>query len=87
MANPFLTFFIFWVAYRYGHIKLGQQDGEPEYSNGSWFAMIFSAGVGVGLFFYGVSEPLWHSEPGNYYSSAGYHNQNEINEFSLVITL
>jgi len=87
VANPFLTFFIFWVAYRYGHIKLGQQDGEPEYSNGSWFAMIFSAGVGVGLFFYGVSEPLWHSEPGNYYSSAGYHNQNEINEFSLVITL
>lgn len=87
VANPVLTFFIVWVAYRYGHIKLGAKDAEPEFSNASYFAMIFSAGVGVGLFFYGVSEPLWHSEPDNYYSNAGYHSQDEINQWSLVITL
>jgi choline-glycine betaine transporter len=87
VANPVLTFFIAWVAYRYGHIKLGKQDAEPEFSNATYFAMIFSAGIGVGLFFYGVSEPLWHSEPDNYYSNAGYHSQDEINQYSLVITL
>jgi choline-glycine betaine transporter len=87
VANPVLTFFIVWVAYRYGDIKLGAKDAEPEFSNASYFAMIFSAGVGVGLFFFGVSEPLWHSEPDNYYSNAGYHSQNEINQYSLVITL
>jgi len=87
VANPVLTFFIVWVAYRYGHIKLGKKDDEPEFSNTTYFAMIFSAGVGVGLFFYGVSEPLWHREPDNYYSNAGYHSQNEIDQYSLVITL
>ena len=49
--------------------------------------MIFSAGVGVGLFFYGVSEPLFHREKDNYYSNAGYHSQNEIDQWSLVITM
>jgi choline-glycine betaine transporter len=87
VANPVLTFFICWVAYRYGHIKLGKKDDEPEFSNASYFAMIFSAGVGVGLFFYGVSEPLWHREPDNYFSNAGYHSQNEIDQYSLIITL
>jgi len=48
--------------------------------------MIFSAGVGVGLFFYGVSEPLWHLND-NYYSNAGYHSQNEIGQWSIVITM
>jgi len=87
VANPVLTFFVVWVAFRYGDIKLGAKDAEPEFSNASYFAMIFSAGVGVGLFFYGVSEPLWHTRPDNYYSNAGYHSQNEINQWSLVITM
>jgi choline-glycine betaine transporter len=87
VSNPVLTFFIFWVAYRFGDIKLGAKNAEPEFSNASYFAMIFSAGVGVGLFFYGVSEPLWHREPDNYYSNAGYHSQNEIDQYSLIITL
>ena len=87
VANPVLTFFVIWVAYRFGDIKLGAKDDEPEFSNASYFSMIFSAGVGVGLFFYGVSEPLWHREPGNYYSNAGYHSQNEIDQWSLVITM
>ena len=87
VANPVFTFFVVWVAYRFGDIKLGAKDAEPEFSNASYFSMIFSAGVGVGLFFYGVSEPLWHREPDNYYSNAGYHSQNEIDQWSLVITM
>jgi glycine betaine transporter len=57
------TFVVFsiWIAFsKYGSIKLGPDDSEPEYSLISWFAMLFSAGMGVGLVFWGVAEPLNH---------------------------
>ncbi len=60
------------VAYsKYGRIKLGPDDSKPSYSYISWFAMLFSAGMGVGLVFWGVAEPLNHfmaplgAEPGS----------------------
>ena len=86
LGNPVMTFFIFWVAYRYGHIKLGPQDGKPEFSDASYFAMLFSAGVGVGLFVFGVAEPLAH-QTGNYYTETGYRSQNEIDQWALNITM
>lgn len=45
---------------RYGSIKLGPDHSRPEYSYLSWFAMLFSAGMGIGLIFYGVAEPIFH---------------------------
>jgi glycine betaine transporter len=45
---------------RYGNVKLGKPDEDPKYSTISWFAMLFSAGMGVGLVFWGVAEPLSH---------------------------
>lgn len=86
LGNPVMTFFIFYVAYRFGNIKLGPKNGVPEFSDAAYFAMLFSAGVGVGLFFYGVSEPLFH-QSGNYYTAAGYRSQNEIDQWALNITL
>ncbi|WP_432663038.1 BCCT family transporter [Wukongibacter baidiensis] len=53
--------FSIWIAFsKYGKIKLGPDDSKPEYSLISWFAMLFSAGMGVGLVFWGVAEPLNH---------------------------
>lgn len=53
--------FAFYLAFsKYGRIKLGSDDDEPEYSTISWFAMLFSAGMGIGLVFWGVAEPLSH---------------------------
>ena len=48
-----------------GRIKLGPDDSEPDYSYATWFAMLFSAGMGIGLMFYGVAEPVmhWQSPP------------------------
>ncbi|WFD10456.1 glycine betaine uptake BCCT transporter [Tepidibacter hydrothermalis] len=43
---------------RYGNVKLGPDDSTPDYSYVSWFAMLFSAGMGIGLVFWGVAEPL-----------------------------
>ncbi|WP_067520095.1 BCCT family transporter [Endozoicomonas ascidiicola] len=45
---------------RYGNIKLGPDHSEPAFSFGSWFAMLFSAGMGIGLMFFGVAEPVLH---------------------------
>jgi len=56
----FVLFCIAVAFSRYGNIKLGKDNEEPEYSTLSWFAMLFCAGMGVGLVFWGVSEPLSH---------------------------
>ncbi|MDV6373786.1 glycine betaine uptake BCCT transporter [Deinococcus arenicola] len=56
----FLLFCGFLAFSRYGKIKLGKDDEEPEFSTLSWFAMLFSAGMGIGLVFYGVAEPVSH---------------------------
>ncbi|MDG2461754.1 MAG: BCCT family transporter [Luminiphilus sp.] len=48
------------AASRYGDIKLGPDHAEPEYSFVSWFAMLFSAGIGIGMMFYGIAEPVMH---------------------------
>lgn len=56
----FLMFALFLMFSRYGDVKLGPDDSEPEYSYLSWFAMLFSAGMGIGLIFFGVAEPIQH---------------------------
>ncbi|WP_028450377.1 BCCT family transporter [Chitinibacter tainanensis] len=56
-------FFIFLLGLAisdYGKIRLGADDAEPEFSLGSWLAMLFAAGMGIGLMYYGVGEPLQH---------------------------
>lgn len=56
-------FFLFLVGLAisdYGKIRLGADDAEPEFSLGSWLAMLFAAGMGIGLMYYGVGEPLQH---------------------------
>ncbi len=51
---------VFLAVSRFGDIKLGPDHSQPEYRNGTWFAMLFSAGMGIGLMFFGVAEPLMH---------------------------
>lgn len=59
-ASGFVVFAL-WLAFsRYGQIRLGNDDEEPEFKTVSWIAMMFSAGMGIGLMFYGVTEPLTH---------------------------
>lgn len=56
----FVIFLIFLMMSRFGDIKLGQDHIEPEYSFMSWMSMLYSAGIGCGLMFYGVAEPVMH---------------------------
>ena len=59
-----VALFFIWIIYlacsKYAHIKLGPDDSSPDYSYASWFAMLFSAGMGIGLLFFGVAEPITH---------------------------
>ncbi|MRH44007.1 BCCT family transporter [Aquibacillus halophilus] len=59
-GSAFLIITLFLIISPLGEIRLGGDHEEPEYSTGSWFAMLFSAGMGIGLLFWGVSEPINH---------------------------
>lgn len=68
LASMFI-FVVFSLAVafsKYGNIKLGTNESKPEFSTASWFAMLFGAGMGIGLVFWGVAEPISHltSPPG-----------------------
>lgn len=56
----FLVFVVGVAISSYGRIKLGPDHSTPDYSYGSWFAMLFAAGMGIGLMFFGVAEPIMH---------------------------
>ncbi|MCT4591483.1 MAG: BCCT family transporter [Carboxylicivirga sp.] len=58
--NVFVAFALFLGFGRFGKIKLGGASAKPEFKRSSWFAMLFSAGMGIGLLFYGVAEPIFH---------------------------
>ena len=51
---------VFLMCSKYGSIRLGDDNSRPEFSNFSWFAMLFSAGVGIGILFFGVAEPVFY---------------------------
>jgi glycine betaine transporter len=56
----FLVFCLVLAFSKYGHIRLGKDDEKPEFSTQAWFAMLFAAGMGIGLVFWGVAEPIYH---------------------------
>ena len=55
-----MLFCVLLMFSRFGSIRLGDDDSRPEFSNFSWFAMLFSAGVGIGILFFGVAEPVFY---------------------------
>ncbi len=63
-GNVFVLLCLFLIVSPYGSVRIGGRDATPDYSYTGWFAMLFAAGMGIGLMFCGVSEPISH------YSSA-----------------
>jgi len=59
-ANIFVLLCLFLIVSPYGKIRIGGKDATPDYSYSGWFAMLFAAGMGIGLMFFGVSEPISH---------------------------
>ena len=59
-VNIFLVFCFYLAFSKFGRIRLGGRDARPEFSTGAWFAMLFSAGMGIGILFWSVAEPISH---------------------------
>ncbi len=59
-VNFYLVIMLFIAFSKYGSIKLGGRNAVPEFSRTSWFAMLFSAGMGIGILFWSVAEPIYH---------------------------
>lgn len=75
-----------FVGVRFGHVRLGPKNSQPDFDDLTYFAMLFSAGIGVGLFFYGVSEPLWH-QASHWFVEAGYRSEDEVDMFAINVTI
>ncbi len=77
----FVIFCIYLALSKYGRIKLGKDNEKPRYSYFAWFSMLFAAGMGIGLIFWGVAEPLSHfANPPAYISKAS----GEAARFAMV---
>ena len=59
-ANVFILTALFFAFSRFGTIRIGGKDAKPEFSTMGWFAMLLSAGMGIGLMFWSVGEPMFH---------------------------
>lgn len=65
-------FFVIWLMFsKHGDIRLGDDDEKPEFSTFSWFCMLFSAGLGLGLLYWSVAEPLYHIQGNPFIEVAG----------------
>lgn len=65
-------FFVFWLMIsRFGDVKLGKDDEEPDFSTFSWICMLFSAGLGSGLIYWGVAEPMYHIQSSPFLTKDG----------------
>jgi choline/carnitine/betaine transport len=60
MASGVLVYLLYLMVSRFGNITLGRDGEKPEFSTLSWLSMLFSAGMGIGLLFWSVAEPMWH---------------------------
>lgn len=59
-VNIFLIFVIYLAFSKFGSLRIGGRDAKPEFKTLSWFAMLFSAGMGIGLLFWSIAEPVTH---------------------------
>ena len=62
-ANIFVIICLVLIFTPLGRVRLGGTEATPDYSYAGWFSMLFAAGMGIGLMFFGVSEPLSHCQP------------------------
>ncbi len=59
-VSIFVIFLVYIMTSKYGNIRLGRNDSRPDYSFFSWLSMLFAAGMGIGLMYFSVAEPMQH---------------------------
>jgi choline-glycine betaine transporter len=81
-SKAVFLFFIMFTVYKYGHIKLGRKGDKPEFATLTYFCMIFTAGTGPVLLTLSAAEPMLH-QSSNFFAQAGYHSQDEVDQFAI----
>ncbi|KZL10903.1 BCCT family transporter [Pseudovibrio sp. Ad26] len=85
-----VSFFLFlafaMTMSRYGNIRLGKDDEKPEYSFFSWFSMLFGAGIGIGILFWSIAEPIYHFQS-NPFIAEGQENSAEAAQIAMRISI
>ncbi|WP_293936224.1 BCCT family transporter [Sphingobacterium sp. UBA5996] len=76
----FVIFLLYLMFSKFGNIKLGSNDSKPEYTFFSWISMLFAAGMGIGLMYFSVAEPMQHFSTDAF---AGHHNINRVQTAQL----
>ncbi|MEA1921777.1 MAG: BCCT family transporter [Pseudomonadota bacterium] len=72
VSNIFILAAVYFAFGRFGKIRIGGHDAKPEFSTPAWFAMLLSAGMGIGLMFWSVGEPMYHyASPSPMFGSIG----------------
>jgi choline/carnitine/betaine transport len=89
IASGFVVFSLWLAMSRFGNIPLGRDGEAPEFRTASWIAMMFSAGMGIGLMFYGVNEPLTFFADGGEFAVPGSDGQTQaqLAETAMAQTL
>jgi len=79
--------FILFIAFsKYGTLKLGKRDEQPEFSNLSWFAMLFACGIGSGIWYWGASEPIYYYRGSGALDKIGFDNDDERAQQAMNVT-
>merc|ERR550532_1111309 len=86
-SQDWWLFYLIPLCYYYGHVKMGRDDEDPELSDFSYFCMVFTAGVDIGLIFYGASEPMYHMLSSSRYAGSGYLNDNQKAQDAINVTV
>jgi len=87
-SQDFWAIFIIMLYFsKYSKIKLGKDDEKPEYNDVTWFVMLFACGIGTGLFFYGVAEPIYHYTGKNRYTADPTTPDNTLAQVAMNVTL
>jgi len=85
--NGWILFVVYLYFSKYSNIRLGPEDSRPEYSDVSWFCMLFACGLSTGLFFYGVAEPIYHYTGRNRYTADPSFPDNKMAQQAIAISL
>eukprot|EP00961_Rhodomonas_salina_P298693 3938301-Rhodomonas_salina.1 len=85
-------FYMLYIGYtKYGDIKLGKKYEKPEFTDATWFSMLFACGVGIGLYFFGVSEPMYYYRSPEWIGpmglvKPGWQNDDQLAQQGMFIT-
>ena len=85
--NAWIVFLVWLGMSKYGNIKLGRDDEKPKYDDLSWFAMLFACGIGIGLYYYGVTEPMYYYNGYPNLQKPGWTNDDQRAQQALFITI